>query len=211
MNRQLGWLLSEGYLERGFRVNTFNAYQTPVYYLGKVGWRLVGNAAEDYKRYRVRIQRRSEEQGHTLQIYDVLLKFILESKVDRIIGGDDSFWQGTIELGNIPDAWIQFAGGELFIEVDRATERPVILRKKFENYTKFHDSGGYSRLFPNCGFKVLVFTTNEERIRSLEGLVRSDDIWFCTMEDFMREDLHHSHWFALNGFYALPAVAKEEV
>jgi hypothetical protein len=58
---------------------------------------------------------------------------------------------------------------------------------------------------------VLVFTTTEKRIEALEQVTRSDDIWFATMEEFVREKLIHEHWFALNGFYALSLAPKKEV
>jgi len=31
------------------------------------------------------------------------------------------------------------------------------------------------------------------------------------MEEFLKEQLNHAHWFALRGFYALSAVSKKEV
>src|SRR5712691_11365592 len=91
------------------------------------------------------------------------------------------------------------------------TERSIVLKKKFENYVTFRESDRYRNLFPECAFKVLVFTTTEERIESLQQITTSDDIWFCTMEEFLREKLTHAHWFALRGFYALSAVSKKEV
>jgi hypothetical protein len=141
----------------------------------------------------------------------VILKFILEGEVKRIIDSEDPTWQEAINFGNVPDGWIELKGGSAFIEVDRDTERPAVLRNKFEKYIAFKESGGYRNLFPDCAFKVLVFATTEERIESLERIASSEDIWFCAMEEFLREPLDHAHWFALRGFYALPAVPKEEV
>jgi Replication-relaxation len=211
-NKDLQWLLSEKYLGRRYRADTFGHFQTPVYYLGTVGWHIVGNPMDDYKEYRLRIQRRAEHQmDHRLSIYDVFLKFILEGDAKRIIDSEDELWQEAINFGNVPDGWIQFDSGSAFIEVDRDTERPVVLRKKVEKYVAFKESGGFRNLFPECTFKVLVFTTTEERIESLEQITTSDDIWFSTMEEFLREKLDHAHWFALHGFYALSAVPKEEV
>ncbi len=211
-NKELVWLLAEKYLGRRYRADTFGHFQTPVYYLGTLGWHIVGNPMDDYKEYRLRIQRRAEHQmDHRLSIYDVFLKFILDGEVKRIIDSEDSLWQEAINFGNIPDGWIQFNNGAAFIEVDRDTERPIVLRNKFEKYIKFEGSGGYRALFPECAFKVLVFTTTEERIESLEQITTSDDIWFCTMGEFLREQLNHAHWFALRGFYALSAVPKKEV
>jgi hypothetical protein len=210
--KQLQWLLSEKYLARRYRADTFGHFQTPVYYLGTLGWNSVGNPMDDYKEYRLQIQRRAEHQmDHRLSIYDVYLKFILEGEVKRIIDSEDRLWQESINLGNVPDGWIHFNNGGAFIEVDRDTERPIILSKKFEKYIAFKESGGYRNLFPECAFKVLVFATTEERIESLEQITTSDDIWFCTMEEFLREPLNHAHWFALRGFYALSAIPKKEV
>ncbi len=211
-NKELAWLLSEKYLGRRYRADTFGHFQTPVYYLGTLGWHVAGNAMDDYKEYRLRIQRRAEHQmDHSLAIYDVVLKFILEGEVTRIIDSEDRLWQEAIDFGNVPDGWIQFNDGAAFIEVDLNTERSVVLRKKVEKYIRFKDSGGYRNLFPDCAFKVLVFTTTEERIASLQKATMSDDIWFCTTEEFLREQLNHAHWFALRGFYALSAFPKKEM
>ena len=211
-NKELHWLLSEKYLARRYRADTYGHFQTPVYYLGTLGWHMVGNLADDYKEYRLRILQRAERQmEHTLSIYDVVLKFIMESNVKRIIDGEDKFWQEAIDFGNLPDGWIQFNENGAFIEVDRGTERPIVLKKRFENYIKFYESGSYANLFPERAFKVLVFMTNEERIESLQETTTSDDIWFCTMKEFLKEPIDHAHWFAVRGFYALSAVSKKEV
>lgn len=173
---------------------------------------MAGKPMDAYKGYRSRIQQCAERQfDHTLGIYDVVLKFLLEAEVKRIVGSDSHLWEEAIDFGNIPDAWIQFNGGEAFIEVDRGTERPIVLSSKCAKYIAFNKSGGYRTLFPGCGFKVLVFTTTEERIESLEQIVTTDDIWFCTMEEFLKEQLNHAHWFALRGFYALPVARQKEM
>lgn len=211
-NRDLQWLVSGKYLARRYRADSFLHFQTPLYYLGALGWKMSGNATEGYKRYQRGIEERSGPQiDHLLAVYDVFLKFILESAVKRIIGGEDGFWQEAIGLGNIPDGWIQFGGGEAFIEVDRATERPGVVAKKIENYISFKKSGCHDIMFPGCGFKVLFITTTEERIETLERVTHSDDVWFATMEEFLREKLDHQHWFALNGSYALSLLSKKEV
>ena len=210
--KTLLWMLSELYLTRRYRADSFAHFQTPVYYLGRRGWLVVGKPLSEYREYRLQIEQRSERTfEHTLSLYDVILKFALESEVRRIVPGDDKLWQEAIEFGNIPDAWIQFNGGEAFIEVDLGTEHLPVLKKKFDNYTAFKESGRYDALFPGCAFKVLVFTKDEERIESLERLTHSDDFWFCTTKEFVRESLTHEHWFAPLGFYALPASAQKEV
>ena len=144
-------------------------------------------------------------------MYDICLKFILNSKVKRIIGADDPTWQQHITFGNVPDCWIQFTWGEGFVELDLGTESPRVVERKFQNYINFKDSGGYCSAFPGCDFRILFITTTEERIESLQQITTSDDIWFCTMEEFFREQLNHAHWFALRGFYALPITGQKEV
>ena len=211
-NKELVWLVAERYLRRRYRADTFAHFQIPLYYLGERGWHAVGNPKDKYRAYKGEIERRSERHiNHTLSIYDVLLKFILESDVKRIVTSDDRIWRELIDFGNIPDAWIQLYDQAVFIEVDRHTEWGNVLRKKFDNYIRFKDSGGYRNRFPDCTFRVLVFTTTEARIEFMERLVTSDDVWFCTMKEFLREKLNHEHWFTVHGFYALPVATKKEV
>jgi hypothetical protein len=118
-NKVLLWLVSSKYLARRYRADTFTHFQMPVYYLGALGWQMVGNPMDGYKGYRSEIEQRSEgHMDHLLSVYDVFLKFILESQVERLIGGEDRFWHESLSFGNIPDGWIEFSGGEAFIEVD---------------------------------------------------------------------------------------------
>jgi len=210
-NKELLWLVSEKYLARRYRADTFGHFQTPVYYLGTLGWHIVGNLMDKYKAYRLQIQERGEHQmDHKLSIYDVFLKFLLDSEVKRIIDGEDKLWQETIDFGNIPDGWIQFNSGGFFIEVDRDTERSIVLKKKFENYVTFRESDRYRNLFPECAFKVLVFTTTEERIESLQQITTSDDIWFCTMEEFLKEELRPCALVRLARFLCSICYYKKE-
>jgi hypothetical protein len=162
---------------------------------------------DDYKAYERGVLGKKERGiRHLLSVYDVCLKFVLSSDVKRMIGADDRFWQQAPGLGNIPDCWIQFAGGEAFIEVDLGSESRSVIAAKFEHYLNFAKSGGYADLFPRCEFKVLFVTTTEERIETLEEIAKSDAIWFATMDEFLQEPLDHEHWFAIRGFYALPAI-----
>lgn len=211
-NKELVWLVSQKYLERRYRADSFDHFQMPLYYLGTRGWRLVGNTLESYKSYQGQIeQRRDAHLDHLLSVYDVLLKFILESDVTRVVGGEDRFWQESLSFGNIPDAWIQYRGGEAFIEVDRETESPDVVAKKIGNYIRLKRSGSYGIMFPGCAFKVLFITTTEDRIITLERVSTSDDIWFARTDEFLKEPLNHEHWFALKGFYALSVAPKKEV
>jgi len=163
-NKELLWLLSEKYLGRRYRADTFGHFQTPLYYLGTLGWHIVGNPMDDYKEYRLQIQRRAEHQmDHRLSIYDVFLKFILEGEVKRIIDSEDRLWQESINFGNIPDGWIQLNNDGAFVEVDRDTERPIVLKKKVEKYVNFKESGGYQDLFPECAFTI-IGKGNRERV-----------------------------------------------
>jgi Replication-relaxation len=210
--KTLQWLLSEQYLNRRYRADSFANFQTPVYYLGKRGWHVVGKPVSEYGPYRLQIEQRSERTfRHTLSLHDVILKFVLESDAKRIILGEDALWQESIDFGNVPDAWIQYGGGAAFIEIDLGTEHVPVLKKKLDTYIAFKESGRYARLFPGCPFKVLVFTTTEERIEALERVTTTDDIWYCTLEEFVREQLTHEHWFALLGSYALSITPKKEV
>ena len=102
-NRHLDWLVSEHYLRRRYRVDTFTHFQTPVYYLGRVGWSAAGCLTDDYKGYERGIAaRRERSMRHLLCVYDVSLKFILNSPVKRIIHADDPTWQQSITFGNVP-------------------------------------------------------------------------------------------------------------
>src|SRR5437762_2318300 len=66
--KHLLWLVSEGYLERRYRADTFSHFQTPLYYLGKLGWVAVGNPKATYAEYRRRIEQRAEDHiNHTLE------------------------------------------------------------------------------------------------------------------------------------------------
>jgi Replication-relaxation len=206
-NRHLDWLVSEQYLCRRYRVDSFTHFQTPVYYLGRAGWSAAGCLLDDYKKYEHGIAaRRERSMRHLLSVYDVCLKFTLNSTVKRIISADDPTWQQNITFGNVPDCWIQFTSGEVFVEVDLGTESLRVVERKFLNYIKFKESGGYGSAFPGCDFRILFITTTEERIESLQRVTTSDDIWFATMGEFLDEPLDHQHWFALLGFYALPIV-----
>jgi hypothetical protein len=210
--RWLVWLVSEKYLECRRRADTFVHFQMPLYYLGARSWRMLGNPPEKYNAYRATIEQRSDAQlDHLLAVYDVLLKFMLESNVKRVISSEDRFWHDSLSFELIPDAWIQFGGGEAFIEVDRGTEAVEVVRQKIEKYVRLKGFGNYVLHFPGCKFKVLFITTTEERIEALERLTPSDDIWYATMGQFLREALQHRHWFAQRGFYALPVAPKEEV
>ncbi len=205
-------MLSEQYLNRRYRADSFAHYQTPVYYLGRRGWQVVGKPGSEYSGHRLQIEQRSERTfGHTLALYDVILKFVLESEIKRIVLSEDKLWQESIDFGNIPDAWIEFGGGGAFIEIDLGTEHIPILKRKFDNYIAFKESGRYQRLFPGCTFMVLVFTMTEERIEALEQVTSTDDIWFCTIGEFLKEKLAHKHWFALRGFHALPVIPTKKV
>jgi|SRR5438874_4496769 len=211
-NRHLDWLVREQYLSRRYRVDTFTHFQTPVYYLGRGGWSSAGCLIDAYKGYERNIAARKERgMRHLLSVYDVCLKFILDSTVKRILSADDRTWQENITFGNLPDCWIQFNGGEVFVEADLDTESPGVVERKFQNYIRFKASGSYASSFPGCDFRILFITTTEKRIESLQTITTSDDIWFCTMEEFLREKLNHAHWFALRGFYALSAVSQKEV
>src|SRR5437762_11904856 len=61
-NKELLWLLSEQYLGRRYRADTFGHFQTPLYYLGSLGWHVVWYPMDDYNDYILRIELRAEHQ-----------------------------------------------------------------------------------------------------------------------------------------------------
>src|SRR5713101_4541821 len=68
-------LVSGKYLARRYRGDTFAHFQTPLYYLGELGWSKVGNAGETYRTYKRGVEQRSAwHTDHLLMVYDVLLK-----------------------------------------------------------------------------------------------------------------------------------------
>jgi len=212
LNLRLQKLVAKGYLGRRYRLDRFEHFQSPLYYLGKRGCELAGMNDKEVVAYADRTRTYAERAiPHLLTIYDVVLKFILESDVSRIIGSEDNIWRELINFGNKPDAWIQFGGGEAFVEVDLDTEDRAIVESKLIQYKNFRDSGGYKSIFPDCDFRVLFITTSDERIGSLQRITSSDDVWFSTMDEFLKETLGHQHWLALHGFYALPVARTKEV
>jgi protein involved in plasmid replication-relaxation len=93
-NKDLLWLVTAGYLERRYRADTFAHFQEPVYYLGRIGWQMTGRPAEEFRAYQRRIETRAESDfEHSLAVYDVYLKFMMECKVRRIVTSDDHSWQ----------------------------------------------------------------------------------------------------------------------
>ncbi len=88
-------MLTEQYLNRRYRADTFAHFQTPVYFLGKRGWHTVGKPMNAYNDHRLQIEQRSERTfQHTLSVHDVILKFVLESEVKRIVSSEDKLWHG---------------------------------------------------------------------------------------------------------------------
>jgi hypothetical protein len=84
--KTLSWMLSEQYLNRRNRADSFVHFQTPVYYPGKRGWYVVGKPASEYRAYRLQIEQTPERTfPHTLALYSVLVKFLMEAEVRRII------------------------------------------------------------------------------------------------------------------------------
>jgi len=212
LNLRLQKLVSKGYLNRRYRLDKFEHFQSPLYYLGKRGCELAGMNTDEITAYAEKIRSYAERSiPHLLGTYSVLLKFTLESNVQRIIGSEDNIWRELINFGNKPDAWVQYGGGEVFIEVDLDNEHQSAIKSKLLRYSTFRDAGGYRSAFPDCEFRLLFITATEERIGWLQTVTRSDDVWFCTMDEFLKEPLEHRHWFALQGFYALPVTRKKEV
>jgi len=189
------------------RLDSYNHFRSPIYYLGVEGCKMIGMSKKDIEKYMARIRNHSDRSiAHLLEVYDVFIKFSLESKVTKWVWHEDDKWF-SIELGLYPDGFVKFEkqGNKysVFIEVDRDTEGLRVLKEKFEKYRKFYESGGFTKLFGDCVFRVLVITTTEERIERMEALNPVDDIWFATKAEFMRKSLWARHWFATEGFYNL--------
>ena len=101
LNLRLKHLLSKGYLSRRYRLDKFEHFQSPLYYLGKRGCELAGMNVEETASYTENARSYAERAiPHLLAIYDVLLKFLLESNVRRIIGSEDEIWRELINFGN---------------------------------------------------------------------------------------------------------------
>jgi len=206
-NERLLKLVGERILRKRVRLDTYNNFRSPIYYLGIEGCKMIGMSKKDMEKYMTRIKNYSDRAiGHLLEVYDVFIKFTLESKVTEWVWHEDDKWF-SIELGLYPDGFVKFEKDgtkySAFIEVDRDTEGLRVLRGKFDKYRHFHQSGAFKKLFGQCIFRVLVITTSEERIEGMEEQNPAGDIWFATKQDFMRNSLWTKHWFAKEDFYSL--------
>ena len=206
-NERLLRLVDERILRRRVRLDTYDHFRFPIYYLGLEGCKMIGMSRKDMEKYMARIRKYSDRSiGHLLEVYDVFIKFSLESKVTEWVWREDDKWF-SIELGLYPDGVVKFEKDgkkyTAFIEVDMDTENLPVLKKKFDKYRYFHDSGAFKRLFGQSIFRVLVITTTEERIGKMEEQNRSADIWFATRQDFIRDPLWARHWFAKEDFHSL--------
>ena len=68
-----------------------------------------------------------------------------------------------------PDGWLRMGEVEVFLEIDRGTERMPAIRKKMEHYVKFHESK-----FSGSGRKVLILfcytdQPTEKRIQAIKN------------------------------------------
>ncbi len=206
-NERLLNLVDGGILRKRVRLDTYTSFRSPIYYLGVEGCKMIGMSKKDLVRYMTTIKNYSDRSiGHLLEVYDVFIKFTLESKVTEWVWHEDDKWF-SIELGLYPDGFVKFEKDEkqysAFVEVDRDTEGLRVLKEKFDKYRRFHESGAFKKLFGECIFRVLVITTTEERIAGMEQQNPANDIWFATKQDFMRNSLWTKHWFAKEDFYSL--------
>lgn len=209
-NERLAKLVEERILRRRFRLDTYDNFRSPMYYLGFEGCRMIGMSKQEIQQYMRRIRDYSDRSvGHLLEVYDVFIKFLLESKVVRWMWHDDDKWF-SIELGLYPDGFVVFeklgTKFSAFIEVDRGTEDPSVLKGKFDKYRRFQETGAFRKLFGDCRFRVLVTTTTEERIEEMQAQEPMDDIWFATKQEFMRDSLWGRHWLAKYGLYTLDSI-----
>jgi hypothetical protein len=206
-NKQIARLVDARILKKRLRLDTYPNFRSPIYHLGVEGCRLLGMSKEEMTTYLAKAKSYSDRAlTHLLEVYDVFIKFYLASRVTEWMWHNDEKWF-SIELGLYPDGYVQFEKEgkkySAFIEVDRGTEGISVVKDKFRKYARFNRSGAFKRLFGDRALRVLFITTTEERIEKMENAGASDDIWFTTKAEFMRESLWARHWFAKEDFYNL--------
>jgi hypothetical protein len=206
-NKQIARLVDARILKKRLRLDTYPNFRSPIYHLGVEGCRLLGMSKEEMTTYFAKAKNYSDRAlAHLLEVYDVFIKFYLASRVTEWMWHNDEKWF-SIELGLYPDGYVQFEKEgkkySAFIEVDRGTEGISVVKDKFRKYARFNRSGAFKRLFGDRLLRVLFITTTEERIEKMENAGASDDIWFTTKAEFMRESLWSRHWFAKEDLYSL--------
>ena len=80
---------------------------------------------------------------------------------------DGTRLQGDIKECASPDGWLRLGEVEVFLEIDRGTERIPAIRKKMEHYVKFHEGK-----FGRSGRKVLILFcyTDQPTERRKQGI-----------------------------------------
>lgn len=101
----------------------------------------------------------------------------------------------------IPDGYFVLTGPTrtvaAFVEIDLGHERREVWREKVRKYAEFAMSGTYPRIFGREQFRVLVATTTERRLRSLQTTVSSITakiFWFTTLDTLRHEGPCASIW-----------------
>lgn len=187
-NKRLSALLKGGYLECRHLFSSYQAFKSPLYFLGKRGAALAGLDTRVYGELRERACHTAERAiPHLLRVYDVYLKFLLTKVLGRWVWFKEPGLT-AIDMGVVPDAFVQYVRSgekyEAFIEVDRGTESNPKLEERLGKYHHFHRSGRFRDLYSGCGFRVLIFV---EDVRGVQ--LPSEDFWMAKTADFMEKPI----------------------
>jgi DNA-binding transcriptional ArsR family regulator len=179
VNRRLRTLTDAGLLTRFF-LGTRISGQKAIYSLSKKGALLAGVARRG-------LQRRKEEAliadffaEHQLAVND----FYCDLKYRRALPHGVAFeqWQvfdQPITSGSrlIPDGYFVIRSASrtiaAFVEVDLGHERRAVWHEKVRKYSELATSGEYVLRFGHRQFRVLVITTTERRLESLQTTAAS--------------------------------------
>lgn len=107
----------------------------------------------------------------------------------------------SLKLGVVPDGYAEYRHADLrfaaFIEADRATETLGTWEKKTHAYLKLAHSSAFYDAFKLRFFRVLVITTSEGRLASLQravGRTTEQLFWFTTHEQLVSEGPFAAIW-----------------
>ena len=207
-NRRLRTLADAGLLKRFF-LGTRGAGQKAIYSLSHKGAALVGVPHRG-------LQRRKEEAlvadffvEHQLTVNE----FYCALRYRPLLPVGTSFerWQAfyqpiTPRSRLIPDGYFVLRRPSrtvaAFVEVDLGHERRDVWRDKVRAYADFAVSGDYERRFGTKQFRVLVITTTERRLASLEltaSVITNKIFRFTTLPVFRAHGPSASIWRRTGG------------
>jgi hypothetical protein len=99
----------------------------------------------------------------------------------------------ALSLGLIPDAYFEYAVGELtfcaFVEYDRGTETLGRIERKAQAYADLAFSGKFERLLKRRFFRVFVVTDSANRLTNLSvaiGRTTTKIFWLTTLDELSR-------------------------